>query len=105
MIKTVFVMITAIILAISYTSVQASTLSMEPPSIALNGVPVNLTADDADIDVTIDPTDDLPLNGTQTISTAGATDIDINTFPPQGVSVVIDNSSITVTNHTVTVEQ
>jgi hypothetical protein len=58
-----------------------------------------------DIDVSIDPTDDepLPLNGTLTISTDGATDYDINSMVPSGLTIIIDNTTVTATNHPVTV--
>lgn len=59
--------------------------------------------DDLDVDISIDPVDLLPANGTVVISTAGADDLDMNEFPPVGVSVVVQNQSITVTNHTVTI--
>ena len=43
-------------------------------------------------------------NGTVSISTEGATDTDMNVFPPEGVTVVIENDTVTVTNQTVDVE-
>ena len=76
---------------------------MEPPSIAINGPPVNFTADNEDIDIAIDPTDPLRANGTMTISTAGATDSDMNGFPPLSTLVIIQNDTVTVTNQPVTV--
>ena len=82
----------------------ASTLSLEappPPALYMNGTSVNLTADDKDRDISIDPYDDLPPNGTQIMQTFLATDVDINAFPPIGVTVLIKNDTITVTNHTV----
>lgn len=88
-----------------FTFVKGTTLSLEPkppPPLFMNGTATNLTADDKDRDISIDPTADLPANGTQTISTlTGATDVDINDFPPIGVTVLIQNGSVTVTNHTV----
>ena len=88
-------------------SVRGSSLSLEAPpnpALFLNGSQLNLTADDKDRDISIDPTAVLPPNGTQTISTVtGATDVDINEFPPKGVTVLIQNESVTVTNHTVDV--
>ena len=84
--------------------VKATTLSLEappPPPVFLNGTMTNLSADDKDRDISIDPYDDLPANGTQTMLTQPATDVDINAFPPVGVTVLIQNDSITVTNHTV----
>jgi hypothetical protein len=107
----VVVMVTLIIIAtvglIQTIAVHASTLSLEappPPALFLNSTEVNLTADDKDRDISIDPSADLPANGTQTISTTtGATDVDINEFPPIGVTVLIQNGTVTVTNHTVDV--
>lgn len=78
-------------------------LSKEPPSVLINGPPVNFTADQQDIDIQIDPTDALPANGTVSISTEGATDSDLNGFPPLGTSVIIQNDTVTVTNQPVTI--
>ena len=61
----------------------------------------NLTED---IDITINPTEALPANGTVTISTDGATDKDINEFPSPGVSVIIQNDKVIVTNNPVAYE-
>lgn len=61
----------------------------------------NLTED---IDIAINPTEPLPPNGTVTISTEGATDMDINEFPPSGVTVMIQNDRIIVTNNPVAYE-
>jgi hypothetical protein len=77
-------------------------LSKEPPDVIINGPPVNFTADQQDIDIQIDPSDALPANGTVSISTLGATDSDMNGFPPLGVSVIIENQSVTVTNQPIT---
>jgi len=99
-------MIVLIVLPAVVIIAKGSTLSLEPPpppSLDLNGTVLNLTADDQDRDLAVDPTDDLPANGTQQMSTAGATDLDINIFPPQGVSVIIQNDTVTVTNETVTI--
>src|SRR5262245_46501591 len=71
---------------------NGTTLSLEappPPALFINGTMTNLSADDKDRDLSIAPTDELPANGTQIMSLAGATDIDINEFPPVGVSVLI----------------
>jgi hypothetical protein len=59
----------------------------------------NLTKD---IDIVISPTEPLPENGTMTISKEGSTDMDINEFPPPGVSIIIQNDKVVVTNKTVT---
>jgi hypothetical protein len=59
----------------------------------------NLTED---VDISISPGEELPANGTVSVSTAGATDMDINEFPPQGVAVIIQNDTVVVTNNPVT---
>jgi len=56
----------------------------------------NLTED---IDIAINPTEALPANGTVTISTEGATDMDFNGFPPAGVTVIIQSDKVIVTNN------
>lgn len=65
---------------------------------------MNVTADAEDIDISIDPTENITsTNRTQSISTFGATDIDINAFPPEGRTVLIQNQTVTVTDNPVTV--
>jgi hypothetical protein len=54
--------------------------------------------------ISIDPEEPLPANGTVSISSEGATDTDMNIFPPEGVTVVIENDTVTVTNQTVDIE-
>ena len=54
--------------------------------------------------ISINPEEPLPDNGTVSISTEGATDSDMNVFPPEGVTVVISNDTVTVTNQTVDIE-
>jgi hypothetical protein len=56
------------------------------------------------VNISINPEEPLPANGTVTISTEGATDTDMNIIPPEGVFVVISNDTITVTNQTVDIE-
>ena len=56
------------------------------------------------VNISITPGEDLPANGTVSISTEGAIDSDMNVFPPQGVTVVISNDTVTVTNQTVEIE-
>jgi hypothetical protein len=40
-------------------------------------------------------------NGTASISTEGVTDTDMNVIPPEGVTVIISNDTVTVTNQAV----
>jgi hypothetical protein len=56
------------------------------------------------INISIDPQEPLPANGTVSISTEGAIDSDMNVFPPEGVTVVISNDTVTVTNQIVAIE-
>jgi hypothetical protein len=51
-----------------------------------------------------DPEETLPANGTVSISTEGAADTDMNVIPPEGVTVVIENDTVTITNQTVDIE-
>ena len=53
------------------------------------------------VNISIDPGESLPANGTVIISTEGAIDSDMNVFPPEGVTVLISNDTVTVTNQTV----
>ena len=59
----------------------------------------NLTED---VDISISPGEELPANGTVSVSTEGATDMDINEFPPPGVTVIIQYDTVVVTNNSVT---
>ena len=59
----------------------------------------NLTED---VDISISPGEPLPANGTVTVSTEGATDTDMDAFPPPGVTVIIQNDKVVVTNNPVT---
>src|ERR671918_3234554 len=60
-----------------------------------------LTGNVTEVDISIDPLEPLPANGTVTISTEGATDTDMSAFPPEGVYVIISSDTVTVTNQTV----
>jgi hypothetical protein len=53
------------------------------------------------VDISISPGESLPANGTVNISTQGATDTDMNAFPPEGVTVIISSDIVTVTNQPV----
>jgi hypothetical protein len=64
--------------------------------------PTNATEE---LDVKIDATEPLPLNGTIMIDIAGTDDIDIDAIPPVGISVIITNTTVTVTNNPVDIEE
>jgi hypothetical protein len=65
-----------------------NTTSTEPPEVSID----------------ISPLESLPTNGTVTMSLEDVVDTNMNEIPPQGVTVVINNQSVTVTNHPVTIE-
>jgi hypothetical protein len=75
---------------LSAIQVSAQPLSKDP-----------LTGNVTEVDITIEPGELLPANGTVTISTEGATDTDMDGFPPEGVYVIISSDSVTVTNQPV----
>jgi hypothetical protein len=102
------VFIAAILLvstAATTTSAYGQLLSKENPSLVIEGQTLNTTADDLDIDLTIHPNDNFSdPSGQETISTEGATDIDINDIPQEGITVIIQNQTVTVTEHPVTIQ-
>jgi hypothetical protein len=51
--------------------------------------------------ISINPEEPLPANGTVSISTEGATDTDMDAFPPEGVTVIISSDTVAVTNQAV----
>jgi hypothetical protein len=51
--------------------------------------------------ISINPKEPLPANGTVSISTERATDTDMNVILPEGVSVIISSDTVTVTNQEV----
>ena len=79
------------LIILSTTQVSAQPLTMDTPTGNLTG----------EIDISIDPAEPLPANGTSTISTKGASDTDLNGFPPEGVYVIIYSDTVTVTNQSV----
>jgi hypothetical protein len=48
--------------------------------------------------ISINPEEPLPANGSVSISTEGVTDTDMNVVPPEGVTVIISNDTVTVTD-------
>jgi hypothetical protein len=80
-----------VLLSLSIMQVSAQPLSKDTPT-------GNLTEE---IDISINPEEPLPANGTVSISIEGATDTDMNAFPPEGVYVIISSDTVTVTNQTI----
>src|SRR5919106_4399097 len=76
---------------LSIMQVSAQPLSKDTPT-------GNLTEE---VDISINPEEPLPANGTVSVSIEGATDTDMNVFPPEGVTVIISNDTATVTNQPV----
>jgi hypothetical protein len=56
-----------------------------------------------DESIDINPLEALPDNGTVTMNMEGVVDTNMNEIPPPGVTVLISNESVSVTNHQVTV--
>jgi hypothetical protein len=78
-----------------------STIQVSAQPLVINTPTGNMT-DGANI--SINPEEPLPANGTVSISTEGAADTDMNVIPPEGVTVVIESDTVTVTNQTVDIE-
>jgi hypothetical protein len=53
------------------------------------------------VNISINPGEPLPANGTVSISTEGVIDTDMNVIPPEGVTVIISSDTVTVTNQAV----
>src|ERR687891_2695937 len=51
--------------------------------------------------ISINRVEPLPANGTVSVSTEGVTDTDMNVIPPEGVTVIMSNDTVTVTNQAV----
>lgn len=70
-------------------------------TLGLNGTVTDLGQRDVSIDIEDEP---MPANGTISISTTGADDIDVQSMPPAGFTIIIDNQTARVTTHPVTIE-
>lgn len=55
------------------------------------------------IDLSINPEEVLPANGTVILSTSGTNDVDINDPVPPGTTVIIESDQVTITNKEITV--
>jgi len=75
---------------------------VEAPTPGLNGT---VSTEPPDVSIDISPLEPLPINGTVTMSLEDVLDTNMNEIPPQGVTVIISNESVTVTNHEVTIEE
>ena len=88
-------LLVAATISVLTVNVYGASLDKDPP-------PFNLSSTE-DIDISINPEEGLPINGSLSMSTAGITDYDINTLVPEGMSVLIQNDSVTITSNEVTV--
>ena len=86
-------------LAVSlFTLLITSTLS----TIQVSAQPLVITGSLTDgANISMNPEEPLPANGTVSVSTEGVTDTDMNIIPPEGVTVIISNDTATVTNQEV----
>ena len=75
---------------------------VEAPTPGLNGT---ASTELPNVSIDISPLEPLPTNGTVTMSLEDVVDTNMNEIPPQGVTVLISNESVTVTNHEVTIEE
>jgi hypothetical protein len=64
--------------------------------------PTNATEE---LDVKVDATEPLPVNGTIIVDITDADDVDLNALPPEGVSIIVTNTTLTVTNHLVEISE
>lgn len=74
---------------------------VETPAPGLNGT----ASTSPNVSIDISPLEPLPINGTVTMSLDDVVDTNMNEIPPQGVTVIISNESVTVTNHEVSIEE
>ena len=96
---------TAVIMAsIALTSFQVVYAQLdrdvEAPAPGLNGT---ASTESPNVSIDISPIEPLPVNGTVTMSLEDVVDTNMNEIPPQGVTVIISNEAVTVTNHDVTI--
>jgi len=88
------VLVVAVFLALA--SIEESVVSAQ--LVDIDEPPTNATEE---LDVKIDATVPLPANGTVVVDITNADDIDIDAIPPEGVSIIVTNTTLTVTNSSV----
>jgi hypothetical protein len=91
----------ASILSIGLVLALLSTVQVSAQPLVTNTATGTITEG---INISINPEEPLPANGTVSISTEGAIDSDMNEFPPEGVTVIISSDTVTVTNQEVDIE-
>jgi hypothetical protein len=85
---------------IAYAQVLDRDIEVPPPT--LNG---SASTESPNLSIDISPLEPLPINGTVTMSLEDVVDTNMNEIPPQGVTVIITNESVTVTNQEITIEE
>ena len=75
---------------------------VEAPTPGLNGT---ASTEPPAVSIDISPLEPLPINGTVIMSLEDVVDTNMNEIPPQGVTVIINNEAVTVTNNEVTIEE
>jgi hypothetical protein len=102
--ETLATVIMASITLIGFEVVYAQVLDrdVEAPTPGLNGT---ASTQPSAVSIDISPLEPLPINGTVIMSLEDVVDTNMNEIPPQGVTVIISNEAVTVTNHEVTIEE
>jgi hypothetical protein len=85
--------ILAISIAVFFSLTDSNPISAQ--LVVKDETPTNATEE---LDVKIYPTEPLPANGTIIVDITEADDLDIETIPPEGVTIVMTNTTITLTN-------
>jgi hypothetical protein len=93
---------TTLLSAATCLSVFNETSNADAQVIDVDEPPTNATEE---LDVKIDASEPLPLNCTIIVDIAGADDIDIDAIPPEGIAVIVTNTTVTVTNSPVDIEE
>jgi hypothetical protein len=94
-------LVSASILATSiiiFFSLLVSNAIVNAQLVVIDETPTTLTEE---LDVKIYPTEPLPANGTVIVGITEADDIDIETIPPEGVTIVMTNTTITITDENI----
>lgn len=96
------VVISISILVVVFASVLGDKSIASAQVVDMDEPPTNATEE---LDVKIDATEPLPVNGTIEVDITEADDIDIDAIPPEGVSIVVTNTTLTVTNNPVEITE
>jgi hypothetical protein len=100
----VIIIIMASIALTGFQVVYAQVLDrdVEAPTFGLNDT---ASTQSPNVSIDISPLEPLPINGTVMMSLEDVDDTNMNEIPPQGVTVIITNESVTVTNQEIIIEE